>query len=158
LSPPFPSRAEMNSAASRTFQMGIDLGKTLFFIKPDAVQRGLVGEIISRVEKKGFKILHLKMVRLSKKEAKKFYAVHKDKHFYEKLTDYVSSGQVVAMILEKENAVENLRDFIGATDPKKAEKGTIRSSFGKDVTRNSVHASDSFENAKKEIDFFFWKK
>jgi len=138
--------------------MRFNLEKTLFFIKPDAVQRGLVGEIISRVEKKGFKILHLKMVRLSKKEAKKFYAVHKDKHFYEKLTDYVSSGQVVAMVLEKENAVEELRDFIGATDPKKALKGTIRALFGIDVTRNSVHASDSVENAKKEINFFFRKK
>ena len=132
--------------------------KTLFFIKPDAVQRGLVGEIISRIEKRGFKILYLKMVQLTKREAKKFYEVHKDKHFYEALINYVSSGPVVAMILEKENAVENLRDFIGTTDPKKAEKGTIRSSFGKNVTRNSVHASDSFENAKKEINFFFRKK
>jgi nucleoside-diphosphate kinase len=134
------------------------LGKTLFFIKPDAVQRGLVGEIISRVEKEGFKISHLKMVRLTKKEAKKFYEVHKDKHFYEALIDYVSCGAVVAMVLEKESAIEELRDFIGATDPKKAKRGTIRALFGIDVTRNSVHASDSFENAKKEIDFFFPRK
>ncbi len=130
---------------------------TLLLIKPDAVERNLIGEILSRIEREKFKILDLKMVHLNVEDAERFYQVHKDKPFFNDLIDFVSNGFVVAALLKKENAVQDLRNFVGSTDPQKAEKGTIRSDFGLDVTRNSVHASDSEESAKFEIDFFFKK-
>jgi len=132
--------------------------KTLLMIKPDAVRRDLIGEILSRVEKQKFKIVDLKMVRLSVDYAKRFYQIHQEKPFFADLIDSITSGPVVAVLLEKENAVEYLRRVVGKTDPQESEKGTIRSDLGLDVTRNSVHASDSEETAKFEIDFFFSKK
>jgi len=131
--------------------------QTLLLIKPDAVERNLIGEILSRVEKERFQIVDLKMIQLKAEDAKRFYQVHQEKSFFKDLIDFVSNASVVAALLSKENAVKDLRNFVGNTDPAKAEKGTIRSDFGLDVTRNSVHASDSEESAKFEIDFFFNK-
>jgi len=124
-------------------------------IKPDAVKRNLIGEILKRVEKAGFEILELKMVRLPLPQAKRFYQVHRGKPFFDKLVKYVSSGKVVVALLQKKNAVKDLRDLIGATDPAKAKKGTIRRDLALNTTQNSVHASDSPQNAKIEIEFFF---
>ncbi|HVP35694.1 MAG TPA: nucleoside-diphosphate kinase [Terriglobales bacterium] len=132
--------------------------QTLLIIKPDAVNRDLIGEILKRAEKDGFRIEGLKMIKVSPEEGGSFYQVHKGKPFYQELVDYISSGKVVVVHLKREKAVEKLRELIGATDPKKAQKGTIRSDFGLDICHNSVHASDSNENAKIEIDFFFGKK
>lgn len=130
---------------------------TLLLIKPDAVERNLIGEILSRVEREKFKILNLKMVQLKAEDAKRFYQVHQDKPFFNDLIEFVSTGSVVAVLLKKENAVRDLRKLVGNTDPQKSEQGTIRYAYGLDVTRNSVHASDSEESAKFEIDFFFNK-
>jgi nucleoside-diphosphate kinase len=124
-------------------------------IKPDAVQRNLIGEILRRVETAGFKIAELKMVKLSLHQAKRFYRIHKGKPFYDELVKYVSSGEVVAALLEKKDAVNDLRKLIGSTDPKKAKKGTIRHDLALSTNKNSVHASDSPQNAKTEIEFFF---
>jgi nucleoside-diphosphate kinase len=124
-------------------------------IKPDAVKRDLIGEILKRVEKAGFKIVDLKMAKFSLHQAKKFYKVHKGKSFYEKLVKYVSSGKVVAVMLERKNAVKALRELVGATDPKMAKRGTIRHDFAVDVTGNSVHASDSVRSFRYEYKFFF---
>jgi len=131
------------------------LEKTLFFIKPDAVERNLIGEIIRKVENSGFKISNLKMVRLRKAQAEEFYKIHKGKDFFEKLVEYVCAGLIVAMVLEKESAIKDLRELVGATDPAFAKKGSIRYDFGLDVTHNSCHASDSPRTAKEEILFFF---
>lgn len=131
--------------------------QTLLLIKPDAVERNLIGEILSRVEKERFQIVDLKMIQLKAEDAKRFYQVHQGKSFFNGLIDFVSAGSVVAALLRKEDAVKDLRKFVGNTDPRKAENGTIRSDFGLDVTKNSVHASDSEESAKFEIDFFFDK-
>ena len=129
--------------------------KTLLLIKPDAVKRNLIGEIVSRVEGAKFKIMALKMVRLGAEDADKFYQVHREKPFFNDLIQSITSGDVVVVLLEKENAVQDLRRLVGNTDPRESEKGTIRSDLGLDLTRNSVHASDSEETAKFEIDFFF---
>lgn len=131
------------------------MNRTLLIIKPDATERNQIGHIISRLEKARFKIVEMKMVRLKSDEARKFYAVHEGKPFLNDLVKFMTSGQVVPMVLEKENAVEDLRTLIGATDPAKAACGTIRFEIAKDIEKNSVHASDSDENAKKEIAFFF---
>ena len=130
---------------------------TLLLIKPDAVERNLIGEILSRIEGEKFKILKLKMVQLNVEDAKEFYQVHKDKPFFNDLIDFVSNGSVVAVLLKKENAVQDLRKLVGNTDPQKSEKRTIRFEFGLDITRNSVHASDSKDSAELEIEFFFNK-
>jgi nucleoside-diphosphate kinase len=124
-------------------------------IKPDAVKRNLIGEILKRVEKSGFEIMGLKMVKLSLPQAKRFYQVHRGKAFFDKLVKYVSSGKVVVTVLKKKSAVKDLRELIGATDPKKAKRGTIRRDLALNTTENSVHASDSLQNAKTEIEFFF---
>jgi nucleoside-diphosphate kinase len=124
-------------------------------IKPDAVQRNLIGEILRRVEKDGFEIAELRMVKLSLHQAKRLYEVHRGKPFYDELVKYVSSGEVVAALLRKKNAVKDLRELIGSTDPKKAKRGTIRYDLALNTTQNSVHASDSPKNAKMEIEFFF---
>jgi nucleoside-diphosphate kinase len=129
--------------------------KTLLIIKPDAVRRNLIGEILRRVEKARFEILELKMVKLSLHQAKKFYQIHKGKPFFDKLVKYVSSEKVVVALLQKKNAVKDLRDLIGSTDPKKAKRGTIRRDLAINTTENSVHASDSPQNARIEIEFFF---
>jgi nucleoside-diphosphate kinase len=129
--------------------------KTLLIIKPDAVQRNLIGEILSRLEKSRFKIRALKMVHLKPEEARRFYAVHEGKPFLADLVAFMSSGPVVPMALEKENAVADLRKLVGATDPKEADPGTIRYDLAIDKGKNSVHASDSPENAQTEIAFFF---
>lgn len=131
------------------------MSKTLLIVKPDATERNLIGHIISRLEKARFKIVEMRMVRLKPEEAREFYAVHEGKPFLDSLVEFMTSGTVVPMVLEKENAVADLRTLIGATDPAKADCGTIRFEIAKDIEKNSVHASDSDENAKKEIAFFF---
>ena len=129
--------------------------KTLSIIKPDAVERNLEEKIKLIFQDDGFKILKEKKLKLEKSEAEQFYKVHETKPFYSDLCEYLSSGPIVVMILEKENAILANRKLMGATDPKKAEKGTIRNQFGLSIDKNSVHGSDSVENAKKEIKFFF---
>jgi nucleoside-diphosphate kinase len=129
--------------------------QTLSLIKPDGVQRGLVGEVISRFEKRGLKIKAMKMLCLTLKQARAFYVVHKKRHFYKSLTRFMSSGPIVAMILEGENAIQINRDLMGATDYRQAAPGTIRADFARDVEANIVHGSDTPEAARLEIDFFF---
>ena len=129
--------------------------QTLSIIKPDAVERNLDDKIKSVFINKGFKIVKEKKIKLEKEDAEKFYKVHETKPFYNDLCEYLSSGPVVVMVLEKEDAILANRKIMGATDPKKAEDGTIRKQFGISIDKNSVHGSDSPENAKTEIDFFF---
>lgn len=131
------------------------MSRTLLMIKPDAVERNLIGHVVSRLEQARFKIVAVRMVRLSEAEARRFYAVHEGKPFLDGLVRYMTSGLAVPMVLEKENAVEDTRLLIGATDPTKAACGTLRNEIGKDIEKNSVHASDSDANAVKEIAFFF---
>lgn len=128
--------------------------RTLFIIKPDAVSRGLTGEILGRVEADGFRLLGLSMVRLSSEKARRFYYVHEGKPFLDSLVDFMSSGPVVACALEREDAVRRLREIVGATDPSQAEPGTIRKDFALDKEKNSVHASDAPETARWELGFF----
>jgi nucleoside-diphosphate kinase len=129
--------------------------KTLSIIKPDAVERNLIGQIVSIFEKKSLKIHSIKKITLSKKMAEDFYFVHKARPFFNDLCTYMSSGPVVVMVLEGDNAVVKNREIMGATNPKDAAKGTIRNLYGISLDKNSVHGSDSKENAKIEIDFFF---
>ncbi len=132
-----------------------NIEQTLSIIKPDAVERNLDQKIKSIFIKEGFKIVKEKKIKLEKDDAEKFYKVHETKPFFKDLCEYLSSGPVVAMILEKEDAISSNRRIMGATDPKNAENGTIRKQFGISIDKNSVHGSDSIENAKKEISFFF---
>ena len=132
-----------------------NIEQTLSIIKPDAVERNLDNEIKEIFKNNGFLILNEKKIQIEKSEAEKFYKVHETKPFYNDLCDYLSSGPIVVMVLEKENAVQANRDFMGATNPKDAEEGTIRKKYGLSIDKNSVHGSDSAENAKIEIDFFF---
>ena len=129
--------------------------QTLSIIKPDAVERNLDNEIKDMFKKKGFSIVNEKKIQIEKSEAEKFYKVHETKPFYNDLCAYLSSGPIVVMILEKENAVFGNRELMWATNPKEAEEGTIRKKYGISIDKNSVHGSDSVENAKIEIDFFF---
>ena len=129
--------------------------RTLAIIKPDAVAKRVMGEIISTWERAGFKIIAMKMLHLTKEQAKAFYIVHKDKPFYESLTDFMSSGPCLVLVLEGENVIEKNRQLMGATDPEKAEPGTIRKKFGTNVERNAVHGSDGPDTARWEINFFF---
>jgi nucleoside-diphosphate kinase len=129
--------------------------KTFLMIKPDAVKRNLVGEILKRVEEAGFKITDIKMTKLSKTLAGRFYQVHKGKPFYDKLVKYISSGEVVVVMLSRRNAVKKLRELVGATDSKEAKRGTIRHDLALGVTENAVHASDSAQNVRFESEFFF---
>jgi nucleoside-diphosphate kinase len=133
----------------------MSIEQTLSMIKPDGVQRGLVGEVIGRFEKAGLKIRALKLLHLSKTQALQFYEVHKERPFYHSLTSFMSSGPIVAMILEGENAIQVNRDLMGATDYRQAAPGTIRADFAKEIEANLVHGSDSPENAQIEIAFFF---
>ena len=129
--------------------------QTLSIIKPDAVERSLDNEIKEMFKNKGFSIAKEKKIQIEKTEAEKFYKVHETKPFYNDLCSYLSSGPIVVMILEKENAVLANRELMGATNPKEAKEGTIRKKYGISIDKNSVHGSDSIENAKVEIDFFF---
>ena len=129
--------------------------KTLSIIKPDAVANHHIGEIITRFEKKGLKIVAAKMVKLERVEAEEFYGIHKSRPFFKDLVDFMISGPVMAMVLEGEGAVMKNRDIMGATNPKEAAPGTIRADFAKSIDANAVHGSDSLENARNEIDFFF---
>ncbi len=129
--------------------------RTLMMIKPDAVGKNAIGEIVQRVEAEGFVLRELHMTKLSAEQGRAFYQVHKERPFFAELVEFVTSGPVVPMVLERDNAVAHLRRFIGETDSTKAAVGTIRGDFGTDVQCNAVHASDSLENAAREIDFFF---
>ena len=129
--------------------------QTLSIIKPDAVERNLQDEIKNEFKKNGFEILKEKKIHISKDEAEKFYKVHESKPFYNDLCAYLSSGTIVVMVLEKDNAIIENRKLMGATDPSKAEEGTLRKKYGLSIDKNSVHGSDSAENAAKEIGFFF---
>ena len=132
-----------------------NMEQTLSIIKPDAVERNLHNEIKEMFKSKGFLISKEKKIQIEKSEAEKFYKVHETKPFYNDLCAYLSSGPIVVMILEKENAVLANRELMGATNPKDAQEGTIRKKYGISIDKNSVHGSDSIENAKIEIDFFF---
>ena len=132
-----------------------NLEQTLSIIKPDAVERNLDNEIKEMFKNKGFKIVKEKKIQIEKSEAEKFYKVHETKPFYNDLCAYLSSGPIVVMILEKENAILDNRELMGATNPKDAVDGTIRKKYGLSIDKNSVHGSDSPENAKIEIEFFF---
>ena len=129
--------------------------KTLMIVKPDAVGKNVIGQIIDRVEGHGFIVRQLRMLSLSREMAESFYDIHKERPFFGELVDFMISGPVVPMVLEREDAVPCLREFIGPTDSEEASAGTIRGDFGTDVQCNAVHASDSIENAGHEIDFFF---
>jgi len=129
--------------------------RTLSIIKPDAVAKNVVGEIITRFEKAGLRVVASRMKHLSQKEAEGFYAVHSARPFFKDLVSFMISGPVVVSVLEGENAVAAHRDLMGATDPKKAEKGTIRADFADSIDENAVHGSDSLDNAKNEISYFF---
>ena len=132
-----------------------NLEQTLSIIKPDAVERNLQEEIKKNFIDNGFNIKNEKKIQILKNEAEEFYKVHQSKPFYAELCNYLSSGPIVVMVLEKENAVADNRKLMGATDPKKADDGTLRKKYGISIDKNSVHGSDSLENAKIEIDFFF---
>ncbi len=133
--------------------MGIE--QTLSIIKPDAVAKNVIGEIYSRFEKSGLKIVNAIMIDLGKEEAEGFYEVHKDRPFFNDLVEFMTSGPVMITVLEGENAVLKNRELMGATNPKEAEPGTIRADFAESIDANAVHGSDSLENAKIEIDYFF---
>ncbi len=129
--------------------------RTLSIIKPDGVARGIIGEVIKRLEDNKIKIIAMKMLRMTKAQAESFYAVHKERPFFESLTDFMTSGPVVAMVLEGENVIDKYRELMGATDCKEAAEGTIRKDFATDIEKNVVHGSDSPETADFEIGYFF---
>jgi len=131
------------------------LEKTLSIIKPDAVKKNVIGEILARFEKNGLKIAAIKKLKLSKEQAGEFYAVHKERPFFKDLVEFMTSGPVVVSVLEGDNAVLKNRELMGATNPKEAKLGTIRADFAESIDANAVHGSDSLENAKVEVDFFF---
>jgi len=132
--------------------------RTLSIIKPDGVSRNLIGEVIQRVEKAGLEIVAMKLIKMTKSQAKGFYKVHKGKPFYESLTDFMSSGPCVVMVLEGEDAIKKYRELMGATNYKEAAPGTIRREFATDIEKNVVHGSDSGETANFEINYFFDEK
>lgn len=129
--------------------------QTLAIIKPDAVSRGLIGKILERLEGDGFRVRALKLVHLSKETAREFYKVHAGRPFYDSLTSYMSSGPVLPILLERDEAIQALRDLMGATDPQKAVPGTLRREYGENIERNAIHGSDAPETASVEIPFFF---
>ena len=129
--------------------------RTLSIIKPDGLRQGVAGKVIARLEEAGFKILGLRMIQMSKKQAEGFYAIHKERPFFSSLTDFMSSGPAIVLVLEKDNAIEDLRKLMGATDPAKADEGTIRKDYATSVEANIIHGSDSPESAAAEIPFFF---
>lgn len=129
--------------------------RTLSIIKPDAVKKNVIGKIIDRFESNGLRIAAMRKLQLSTQNAQDFYAIHKERPFFRDLVDFMTSGPVVVLVLEGENAVRKNRELMGDTDPKKAQKGTIRADFAESIDANAVHGSDSLENAKNEIAFFF---
>ncbi|MEI7473877.1 MAG: nucleoside-diphosphate kinase [bacterium] len=129
--------------------------RTFIALKPDAVQRGLIGEIISRIEKRGFKIVAMKLMHLSEEKAKEHYSEHIGKPFFDKLVTFITSGPIVAIVVEGVNVVKTMRKTMGATNPQDSELGSIRADFGQDMGRNIIHGSDSLESAKREIAIFF---
>jgi nucleoside-diphosphate kinase len=129
--------------------------RTLSIIKPDAVAKNVVGEILARFEKAGLKVIAAKMVHLSRSDAEGFYAVHKGRPFFNDLVEFMISGPVMIQVLEGENAIQKNRDLMGATDPKKADKGTIRADFAQSIDANAVHGSDAADTARNEIGYFF---
>lgn len=129
--------------------------RTLAILKPDCVRKEVIGEVLRRIQEAGFEIRALKMLRMSKQEAEGFYAVHRDQPFFDELTDFMSSGPCVPVVLEKENAIADFRELIGATNPEDADEGTIRSDFADSIGENIVHGSDSVENGQKEAAYFF---
>lgn len=131
--------------------------RTLAIIKPDAVKKRIIGKIVTRIEEEGFRIAEMRMARLSKDDACGFYAVHKDKPFYEPLTDFMSTGEIVIMVLEGENAIAHWRQVMGETDPSRARAGTLRRAYGFSIERNAVHGSDAAQTAEWEIGYFFKK-
>ena len=133
------------------------LERTLSIIKPDAVQKNVIGKIIARFEAAGLRVVEARMVHLSRKEAEGFYAVHRERPFFKDLVDFMISGRVLVQVLEGENAIAKNRELMGATDPKKAAKGTIRADFADSIDANAVHGSDGPETARKEIAYFFPK-
>ena len=132
--------------------------QTLSIIKPDAVKKGVIGQIIDRFESNGLRIAAMKKLQLGRCDAKEFYAIHKERPFFNDLVDFMVSGPVVVMVLEGDNAVTKNRDLMGATNPKEAKAGTIRADFADSIDANAVHGSDSLENTKNEIAFFFAKR
>ena len=132
--------------------------RTLAILKPDCIQRDLAGKVIDHLLNAGFKIIAMKMVKLTRDTAGEFYAVHKERPFYSDLLDFMTESRVIPMVLEKENAVSELRKTIGATDPAEAEEGTVRKSYAENKQNNIIHASDSADNAKIELSFFFSTK
>jgi nucleoside-diphosphate kinase len=133
----------------------MSLERTLSIIKPDAVEKHKIGAIVERLEKEGFKIVAMKQLHLTLGQARGFYAVHRERPFFEELTKFMSRGPIVVMALERENAIQKYRDVIGATDPKKAAEGTLRRSYGTDVGENALHGSDSPDTAQFEVSYFF---
>jgi nucleoside-diphosphate kinase len=131
--------------------------RSLVLIKPDAMERGLAGAVIGRIQEKGLKLTALRMLHIDTALAERHYAVHKEKVFFQKLVEYITSGPIVAAVFEGKSAVERIRKLMGATDPAKSAPGTIRKDYGLDLTRNTIHGSDSPENAEKEIALFFKK-
>jgi len=131
---------------------------TFLMVKPDGVQRGLIGEVTSRIEEKGLRIDAMRMMQIDKETAREHYAEHQGKEFYEPLLDYITSGPVVAMAVSGGSAISVIRDMVGATDPQNAKPGTVRGDFGLDIARNIVHAADSKESAERELDIFFEKR
>ena len=131
------------------------MDRSLVLIKPDAIQRALAGQIISRLERKGLKIVAMKMLHMDKNLARRHYAIHRGKAFFDDLVGFITSGPLIAIVFQGENAVQIIRQMMGETDPAKAPSGTIRGDFGIDIGHNLVHGSDSPENASKEIDLFF---
>ena len=131
------------------------MGKTLSIVKPDGVKKNLIGEVLKRFEQNGLRIAALKMLNLSIEEAKRFYIVHKERPFYESLTSFMSEGPVVVMVVEGENAINKVREIMGATNPKDAAPGTIRADFASNIEHNIVHGSDSKKSASYEIPYFF---
>ena len=129
--------------------------RTLSIVKPDGVEKHLIGEVIKRFEERGLKVIALKMISMSKKEAEGFYAVHRGKPFFESLTTFMSSGPSVVMVLEGEGAISKIRELMGATDPKQAKEGTLRNQFAANIEKNVVHGSDAPETATFEINYFF---
>lgn len=131
---------------------------TFLMVKPDGTQRGLVGEVVSRIEDRGLRIVAMKMMQIEENTAQEHYAEHEGKDFYEPLLEYICSGPVVAMAVKGNSAISLVRDMVGATDPAEADPGTIRGDYGIDIGRNIVHAADSEESAERELDIFFNKK
>ena len=131
------------------------LQRTFSIIKPDAVKKNAIGDILAQIEKSGFRILSLKKLEISKHQAEQFYAVHASRPFFNTLTDFMSSGPIVAMALEKENAIADLRNLMGATNPANAEEGTIRKKWATNIEHNAIHGSDAEDTARFELSFFF---